>query len=92
MKLKKKLRIENATSFKLEYTENGTEMKSKIFNSLKALEQFHNRQKGFQYLDYHRYAMIEGVWHRFLKLDSPFVFKSNLETLNKNFEDINLQK
>lgn len=91
-KYKKKLRIENATSFKLEYTDGGSELKSKTFKSYKLMEQFHHRQDDFQYLDYHRYALINNVWHRFIKLDSPFVFKSNLEVINKNFEDLHLQK
>ncbi len=91
-KFKKKLRIENATSFKLEYSDDGTELKTKIFKSYKLMEQFHNRQTDFLYFDHHRYALIDGVWHRFIKLDSPFVFESNLQTINNNFEDINLQK
>lgn len=92
MKFKRKLKIENATAFKLEYTENGKELRSKEFNSYKAMEQFHSRQKNFHYLDYHRYAMIDGEWHRFIKLDTPFIFGANLEVINKNFEDFNPQK
>lgn len=92
MALKKKLRIENATAFRLEYSEDGETLKSKEFKTLKAMEQFHNRQGSLQYMDWHRYAQIGGEWHRYIKLDSPFVFQSNLETLNKNFEDANLQK
>lgn len=87
LKFKKKLRIENAASFKLEYTDDGIELKSKTFKSYKLMEQFHNRQDDFQYLDYHRYAMIDGIWYRFIKLSSPFIFESNLEVIRKNFED-----
>lgn len=92
MKLKKKLKIEDATSFKLEYSDDGETMKSKTFNSYKAMKQFHNRQNGFRYMDYHRYALIDNEWHRFIKLASPFIFESNLKTINKDFEDFNLQK
>lgn len=92
MALKKKLKIEDATAFRLEYSEDGELLKTKEFKSLKAMEQFHSRQVGLQYMDWHRYAQIGGQWHRYIKLDSPFVFQSNLETLNKNFEGANLQK
>ena len=91
-KIKKKLKIERATSFKLEYSDDGVDMKSKTFNTYKAMEQFHNRQKAFHYLDYHRYAFIDGEWHRFIKLNSPFIFEPNLYAINKDFEDFNLQK
>ena len=91
-KFKKKLRIENATSFKLEYSDDSNELKTKTFKTYKLMEQFHNRQTDFLYFAYHRYALINNVWHQFIKLDSPFVFQSNLEVINKNFEDINLQK
>ena len=86
MKFKNKLKIENATSFKLEYYEDGT-LKTKTFKSLKMMEQFHKRQNTFSYLDYHRYALIDNEWHRFIKVTTPVLFKSNLETLIKNFED-----
>lgn len=56
------------------------------------MEQFHNRQTDFLYFDHHRYALIDGIWHQFIKLESPFVFQSNLEVINKNFEDIHLHK
>ncbi|AQY22998.1 hypothetical protein [Riemerella anatipestifer] len=92
MKFKKKLRIENATAFKLEYFDDGADLKSKEFKSYKAMEQFHSRQKNFHYLDLHRYAMIDGKWYKFIKLESPFIFASNLKTINKNFEDFNPQK
>ena len=91
-KFKKKLRIENATSFKLEYYDDSNELKTKTFKSYKLMEQFHNRQTDFLYFDHHRYALIDGIWHRFIKLESPFVFQSNLEVINKNFEDIHLHK
>ena len=91
-KFKKKLRIENATSFKLEYSDDSNELKTKTFKSYKLMEQFHNRQTDFLYFAYHRYAFINNVWHQFIKLDSPFIFQSNLEVIAKNFEDANLQK
>ena len=91
-KLKKRIQIENATAFKLEFFDGGSELKSKEFNSYKSMEQFHNRQTDFLYFDHHRYALIDGIWHRFIKLESPFVFQSNLEVINKNFEDIHLHK
>ena len=71
---------------------NGVELKTKIFKSYKLMEQFHNRQTDFLYFAHHRYALINNVWHQFIKLDSPFVFQSNLEVINKNFEDIHLHK
>lgn len=90
-RFKKKLKIENGTSFKLEYYQGGSELKTKVFKSLKLMEQFHSRQKDFGYLDIHRYALIDDVWHRFIKLDSPYIFQSNLKIICKNFEDTNLQ-
>ena len=39
-KFKKKLRIENATSFKLEYSDDSNELKTKTFKSYKLMEQF----------------------------------------------------
>ncbi|WP_294203101.1 hypothetical protein [uncultured Chryseobacterium sp.] len=83
-KLEKKLIFENATDFRLEYLENG-EKKKKEFTSYKIMEQFHSRQKKFLYLDLHRYAYIDGKWHRFIKLNSPFVFEKELAFLNKIF-------
>ena len=56
------------------------------------MQQFHNRQTDFLYFDRHRYALIDVIWHQFIKLESPFVFQSNLEVINKNFEDIHLHK
>jgi len=88
-KFKKRINIENATNFKLEYYEGGSELKSKEFNSYKAMEQFHNRQADFMYLDFHRYAFVDGNWHRFLKLRSPFVFKEELDFINKTFSEEN---
>lgn len=92
MKFKKKLKIDNATSFRLEYTDGEKKLKSKVFSNYKLMEQFHNRQKNFEYFDLHRYAFIDNEWHRFVKLDSPIIFQRNLETIAKNFEDFNLQK
>ncbi len=91
-KFKKKLKIERATAFKLEYSDDEVCLKTKEFNSYKAMEQFHSRQKDFLYIDHHRYALIDGVWHRFIKLNSPFIFEPNLYAINKDFEDYNLQK
>lgn len=92
---RKKLKIENATAFKLEYYVGGSELKYKEFKSLKVMEQFHKRQKDFMYLDYSRYALINNEWHRFIKLKSPVIFERDLTSINKffyeNFEDTNLQ-
>ena len=91
-KFKKKLRIENATSFKLEYSDDGSELTTSPFTVFLLMEQFHNRLTEFLQLENNQNALIDGVWHRFIKLDSPFVFESNLQTINNNFEDMNLQK
>lgn len=88
MKLKKILNIEAATSFKLEYYEGGSELKSKIFNTYKSMEQFHTRQTDFMYLDCNRYAMIKGKWERFIKIPSTIVFEENLEFIIKSFNDV----
>ncbi|MCT3788688.1 hypothetical protein HZQ67_15085 [Elizabethkingia anophelis] len=88
MKLKKILNIETATSFKLEYYEGGSELKSKIFNTYKSMEQFHTRQTDFMYLDCNRYAMIKGKWERFIKIPSTIVFEENLEFIIKSFNDV----
>lgn len=85
-KFKKRINIENATSFKLEYLE-GKDLKSKEFNTLKAMEQFHNRQTDFTYLDLHRYAFVDKKWHRFIKLRSPFVFQQEIDFINKIFNE-----
>jgi hypothetical protein len=94
-KFKKRLKIEDAEKFRLEYFEGGAELKKKEFSSYKAMEQFHGRQRDFIYLDYHRYAFIDGNWHRFIKLQSPIVFQREVdfinEIFNENFEDVNLQ-
>ena len=95
-KFRKKVRIENATAFKLEYFEGGSELKEKEFTSYKSMEQFHSRQTDFMYIDWHRYAFVDGKWHRFIKLKTPFVFQAELDSINKefneNFEAENLQK
>lgn len=95
-KFKKKINIKNASSFKLEYYEGGSELKDKEFTSYKVMEQFHNRQKHFVYLDYNRYAKVNGEWHRFIKLKSPIVFQGEIDFINKTFNDVfeakNLQK
>ncbi|MDV3927927.1 hypothetical protein CMT52_18920 [Elizabethkingia anophelis] len=88
MKLKKILNIEAATSFKLEYYEGGSKLKSKIFNTYKSMEQFHTRQTDFMYLDCNRYAMIKGKWERFIKIPSTIVFEENLEFIVKSFNDV----
>lgn len=86
-KFKKRINIESATNFKLEYYEGGSELKTKEFNSYKAMEQFHNRQTDFMYLDFNRYAFVNDKWHRFLKLRSPFVFQEELDFINKTFAE-----
>lgn len=95
-KFKKKINIDNAVSFKLDYYEGGSELKTKEFNSYKAMEQFHSRQKDFMYLDCNRYAKVDNEWHLFIKLNSPIVFQAELDFINKTFKDIveakNLQK
>ncbi len=85
-KFRKRIRIENATSFKLEYLE-GKDLKSKEFNTCKAMEQFHSRQTDFLYLDLHRYAFVDKKWHRFIKLSSPFVFQQEIDFINKIFTE-----
>ena len=95
-KFRKKVRMENATAFKLEYINGNKELKEKEFASEKSMEQFHKRQTDFMYLDLHRYAFVDGKWHRFIKLKTPFVFQAELDSINKefneNFEAENLQK
>lgn len=85
-KFRRRIRIENATAFKLEYLE-GKDLKEKEFTTYKALEQFHGRQKGFLYLDLHRYAFVHNKWHRFIKLTSPFVFQQEIDFINKIFTE-----
>ena len=87
-KYKKKLRIENATSFKLEYYDDSNELKTKTFKSYKLMEQFHNRQTDFLYIDCKRYAFVNGEWHRFIKLTSPIVFQKELDFINKIFNEV----
>lgn len=48
-KFRKRIQIENATAFKLEFFDGGSELRSKEFNSYKSMEQFHNRQADFLY-------------------------------------------
>ncbi|MFP3835388.1 hypothetical protein [Chryseobacterium sp. SIMBA_028] len=88
-KFKKRINIDNATSFKLEYRDGNGEMKEKEFTSYKSMEQFHSRQEAFLYLDYHRYAIVNDKWHRFMKLRSPFVFQEELDFINKTFSEKN---
>ena len=87
-KLKKRIQIENATAFKLEYYTGDSELKVKEFNSYKSMEQFHNRQTDFLYIDCNRYAFVNGEWHRFIKLISPIIFQQELEFINKSFNEI----
>ena len=87
-KFAKKLNIKNATSFKLEYYEGGSELITKIFKTYKAMEQFHNRQTDFLYIDCKRYAFVNGEWHRFIKLSSPIVFQQELDFINKIFNEV----
>lgn len=95
-KFKRRINIENATAFKLEYLAGSKDLKIKEFTSYKALEQFHARQTDFMYLDLHRYAFVHNKWHRFIKLRSPFVFEQEIDFINKifneNVEVENLQK
>ena len=84
---RKKIKIENAEAFKLEYYEGESELKSKEFTSYKAMEQFHNRQTDFMYLDLNRYAFVNNKWQRFIKLQSPFVFQQELDFINKIFNE-----
>lgn len=85
-KFRRRIRIENATAFKLEYLE-GKDLKAKEFTTHKALEQFHSRQRDFLYLDLHRYAFVHNKWHRFIKLTSPFVFQQEIDFINKIFNE-----
>lgn len=87
-KLKKKISIKTAAAFKLDYYEGDDELKSKEFTSYKTMEQFHNRQRDFMYLDCNRYAMFDGKWHRFIKLNSPIVFQQEIDFINKTFNDV----
>lgn len=95
-KFKRKLNIDNAELFKLEYYEGGSELKSKEFKSYKAMEQFHSRQNEYMYLDCNRYAYINDEWNLFIKLLSPIVFQQDLDFINKTFNEVveakNLQK
>ncbi|TDX83947.1 hypothetical protein [Epilithonimonas xixisoli] len=88
-KFRKRINIENATAFKLEYTDGNGEMKEKEFTSYKSMEQFHSRQEAFLYLDFHRYAFVNNQWHRFMKLRSPFVFQEEIDFITKTFKEKN---
>ena len=85
-KLVKRINIDNATSFKLEYYD-GKCMKVKEFSTYKAMEQFHGRQTDFMYLDINRYAFVNGKWNKFIKLRSPFVFQKELDFINNTFKE-----
>jgi hypothetical protein len=87
MKFKKRINIDNATAFKLEYKDGNGEIKEKEFTSYKLMEQFHSRQEAFLYLDLRRFAKVEDKWCRFLKLRSPFVFQEELDFINKSFTE-----
>lgn len=87
MALKKRIKIENATAFKLEYFEGEAELKEKEFSSYKSMEQFHSRQSDFLYLDINRWAFVNEKWHKFIKLRSPFVFQKEIDFLNKVFDE-----
>ena len=52
------------------------------------MEQFHNRQTDFLYIDCNRYAFVNEEWHRFIKLISPIIFQQELEFINKSFNEI----
>lgn len=87
-KFKKRINIETASAFKLEYKDGNGELKEKEFTSYKSMEQFHSRQDAFLYIDLHRYAQVDGIWYRFLKLRSPFVFQEEMDFLNKTFSEV----
>jgi hypothetical protein len=86
-KFKKRINIDNATAFKLEYKDANGELAEKEFTSYKSMEQFHNRQDDFLYLDLRRFAKVENKWHRFMKLRSPFVFQEELDFITKSFTE-----
>jgi len=86
-KFKKRINIDNATAFKLEYKDGNGDLKEKEFTSYKLMEQFHNRQEAFLYLDLRRFAKVDDKWYRFLKLRSPFVFQEELDFVNKVFTE-----
>lgn len=88
-KFKKRINIENATAFKLEYKDGNGELKEKEFTSYKLMEQFHGRQDSFLYLDLRRQAKVDEKWHRFMKLRSPFVFQEEMDFINKTFNENN---
>ncbi len=85
-KFRKRINIENATAFRLEYLD-GKDLKTKEFTKYKLMEQFHSRQTDFMYLDLHRYAFVNDKWHRFIKLRSPFVFEQEIEFITKIFNE-----
>lgn len=86
-KFKKRINIENATAFKLEYQDGSSELKEKEFASYKLMEQFHSRQEAFLYQDLRRFAKVGDKWYHFLKLRSPFVFQEELDFINKTFTE-----
>lgn len=86
-KFKKRINIESADSFILEYQNGKGEIVYKTFLTYKSLEQFHSRQEAYLYIDLNRFAMIDGKKHKFMKLRSPFVFADEMEFLNKVFNE-----
>ncbi|WP_312395666.1 hypothetical protein [Chryseobacterium sp.] len=86
-KFKKRINIDNATAFKLEYLDGKNVLKEKEFTTYKAMDQFHSRQKAYLYLELHRYAFVNERWHRFIKLTSQFVFAQEIEFINKIFNE-----
>lgn len=86
-KFKKRINIDNATAFKLEYQDGSGELKEKEFASYKLMEQFHNRQEAFLYQYLRRFAKVQDNWYRFMKLRSPFVFQEELDFINKTFTE-----
>lgn len=87
-KFKKKLNIDNAELFKLEYYDGGSELKSKEFKTYKAMEQFDSRQTKYMYLACNRYAYLNEQWNLFIKLTSPIVFQTDLDFINKTFNEV----
>lgn len=86
-KFRKRIRIENAEAFKLEYFDGRGLKKEKEFTTYKSLEQFHSRQRDFLYLELSRYAFVNNKWHRFLKLSSLFVFATEVDSITKFFKE-----
>lgn len=86
-KFKKRIRIEDAESFKLQYYNKKQKLTEREFSSYEMMEQFDKRQKDYLYLPLQKYISIEGVWHKFIKLTSLFVFEKELNHINNIFNE-----